>query len=62
MPGAGRSSGADLDARTIQRIRDGKATPHRRHRAALALISSELVADRLEEAWGSRLRLIQSHA
>jgi hypothetical protein len=39
-----------LDARTIQRVRGGKATPHPRHRAALTLIASELVADRLEEA------------
>jgi hypothetical protein len=38
-----------LDARTIQRIRAGKTTPHARHQAALALIASDLVAERLEE-------------
>jgi hypothetical protein len=39
-----------LDARTIQRIRVGKTTPHPRNQAALALIASDLVGERLEEA------------
>jgi len=39
-----------LDARTIQRIRARKTTPHPRNQAALALIASDLVGERLEEA------------
>jgi hypothetical protein len=38
-----------LDPRTIQRIRTGKTTPHSRNQAALALIASDLVAERLAE-------------
>src|SRR5439155_2225534 len=49
LPTSALAERSGLDARTIQRIRGGKTRPHPRHRAALVMIASDLVAERLEE-------------
>jgi hypothetical protein len=50
LPSALLAERSGLDTRTVQRIRAGKTTPHPRNQAALALIASDLVGERLEEA------------